>query len=91
MRLVPETLQESQDFQRGLDPKQVLGIGTPTWETLQVGDVIECTKFTRTVAQWNDSQDSLKITGTNLYSDDRPYSDASFFRIGEYYMKLEVC
>ncbi len=34
-------LKESIDFERGLDPKQAMGIGISTWENLKPGDVLK--------------------------------------------------
>jgi hypothetical protein len=33
-------VRESISFQRGKDPKEVLGIGTKTWEKLKIGNVL---------------------------------------------------
>ena len=92
MKLVPESILESQEFERGQDPIKSMDLGVPTWETLKKGDIIECTKFVRAVPVWKQHRDGRFdniMIDTRLYSTSAIWSDASYFREGKYYIIVE--
>ncbi len=39
-----EVIKEAMNFERGRDPKKTMKIGTPSWNTLEEGDIIQCRK-----------------------------------------------
>ena len=42
MKFIPESLEESLNFERGLDPKKAMRIGLYEWKNISWGDILKC-------------------------------------------------
>jgi hypothetical protein len=69
---------EGLSFQRGLDPKEALNIGRPSWDTLKKGDIIKCTKFVQ-----------ASVSEKTLYNTIRHYWHGNIFQKDKYYILLK--